>query len=154
MRSYHPKKTPASNALTDLIRAVLRMSAHAQKVGTILTKDLNLSNARWQTLGELNACQEHLTVSQLARLMGLTRQSVQRLINEMAEDGLVVFVDNPEDQRARHVVLTDSGRAVYQDALEREWQWTNAIADSFEQAELERAAALVEAVTRKMERDG
>ena len=154
MRSYHPKKTPASNALTDLIRAVLRMSAHAQKVGTILTRDLNLSNARWQTLGELNACQERLTVSQLARLMGLTRQSVQRLINEMAEDGLVAFVENPADQRARHVLLTDNGRATYQDALEREWQWTNAIADSFEQSELERAAALVEAVTRKMERDG
>jgi len=150
MPAYHPNKTPASNALTDLIRAVLRMSAHAEKIGGALTKGLGLSNARWVTLGELIASDEKLTVSQLARRMGLTRQAVQHLADEMAADGLVVFVANPKDQRAMHVVVTEEGRAIHQAALEREWQWTNTIAAHFAADELARAVVLVDAVTKTM----
>ncbi len=148
---YHAQKTPASNALTDLIRAVFRMSANAQKTGTRLTKGLGLTNARWQMLGELHAIEERVTVSQLARHMGLTRQAVQRLADDMARDGLLEFLANPTDARAMHLVLTETGAAVYRHSLEGEWQWTNAVAADFDEAELRAAARLIEAINRKMQ---
>jgi DNA-binding MarR family transcriptional regulator len=148
---YHHKKTPASNALTDLIRAVLRMNATVQKSGTRLMRGTGITNARWQTLSELFALEKRVTVSELSRHMGLTRQAVQRLADDMARDGLVEFAENPGDARAMHLLLTEAGRATYHDALEREWQWTNAIAEDFDAEQIACAVALLEAITQKMQ---
>jgi DNA-binding MarR family transcriptional regulator len=151
---YHPQKTPASNALTDLIRTVLRMNATVQKTGTRLMRGTGITNARWQTLSELFALKKkRVTVSELARYMGLTRQAVQRLADDMASDGLVEFVENPSDARAMHLLLTEAGKATYNDALEREWQWTNAIAEDFDAEQIARAVALLEAITQKIQAD-
>jgi DNA-binding MarR family transcriptional regulator len=149
--TYHPKKTPSSNALTDLIMAVLRLSALAHKTGGGLVRDLGLSSTRWQTLGEICAATEPVTVSLLARRLGLSRQAVQRLANAMAADGMVTFVPNPADRRADHVVLTNAGRNLYRRSLDREWAFTNAVSDGFDADALARAAALIDAVTKKME---
>jgi DNA-binding MarR family transcriptional regulator len=150
---YHHQKTPASNALTDLIRTVLRMNATAQKSATRMMRGTGITNARWQTLSELFALDCFVTVSELARYMGLTRQAVQRLADDMASDGLVKFAANPGDARAMHLLLTEAGRAAYHDALEREWQWTNAIAADFDAAQITSAVALLEAITQKIQTD-
>jgi DNA-binding MarR family transcriptional regulator len=150
---YHHKKTPASNALTDLIRAVIRMNATVQKSGTRLMKGTGITNARWQTLSDLFALEKPVTVSELARYMGLTRQAVQRLADDMARDSLVEFVENPSDARAMHLLLTEAGKAAYDDALEREWQWSNAIAQDFDEQQIARAVTLLEAITQRMQSD-
>ncbi len=153
MPFYHHKKTPESNALTDLVRAVLRMNATVQKSGTRLMRGMGITNARWQMLSELFALEKRVTVSELARHMGLTRQAVQRHADEMASDGLVEVVENPGDARAMHLLLTESGIATYHASLEREWQWTNVMAEDFDAAEISRAVALIEAITKKMQNE-
>jgi DNA-binding MarR family transcriptional regulator len=150
---YHHKKTPASNALTDLIRAVLRMNATVQKSGTRLMRGTGMTNARWQTISELFALEKRVTVSELSRHMGLTRQSVQRLADDMARDGLVEFVENLGDARAMHLLLTEVGKVAYHDALEREWQWTNVVAEDFDAKQIADAVVLLEAITQKMQTD-
>lgn len=112
-----------------------------------------ITNARWQTLSELFGLEKRVTVSELARHMGFSRQAVQRLADDMASDGLVEFAENPSDARAMHLLLTESGRATYHDALEREWQWTNAIAEDFDEEQIQSAVALLEAITQKMQTD-
>ena len=47
---------------------------------------------------------------QMARDMGHARQSVQRLADALAKEGLVVYKDNPADQRSRLLELTPQGR--------------------------------------------
>jgi DNA-binding MarR family transcriptional regulator len=148
---YHHQKTPASNALTDLIRTVIRMNAMVQKSGTRLMRGTGITNARWQTLSELFALEKPVTVSELARHMGLTRQAVQRLADDMASDGLVEFAKNPGDARAMHLLLTEVGKAKYDEALEREWQSTNAIAADFDTEQIAHAVKLLEAITQKMQ---
>jgi DNA-binding MarR family transcriptional regulator len=81
------------------------------------------------------------------------RQAVQRLADDMASDGLVEFTKNPGDARAMHLILMDAGKATYHHALEREWQWTNAIAIEFDAEQITRALALLEALTQKMQAD-
>jgi DNA-binding MarR family transcriptional regulator len=148
---YHHKKTPESNALTDLIRTVLRMNATVQKSGTRLMRGTGITNARWQTLSELVALEKRVTISELARHMGLTRQAVQRLADDMARDGLVEFAENPGDARAMHLLLTEAGKAAYEDALEREWQWANAIAEDFDAEQIACAVTLLEVITQKIQ---
>jgi DNA-binding MarR family transcriptional regulator len=129
------------------------MNATVQKSGTRLMRGTGITNARWQTLSELFALEQRVTVSELARQMGLTRQAIQRLADDMANDGLVEFVENPSDARAMHLLLTEAGKATYDDALEREWQWANAIAADFDAEQIAHAVALLEAITQKIQTD-
>lgn len=129
------------------------MNATVQKSGTRLMKGTGITNARWQTLSDLFALEKPVTVSELARYMGLTRQAVQRIADDMARDGLVEFAVNSGDARAMHLLLTEAGKAAYDDALEREWQWANAIATDFDAEQISCAVTLLEAITQRMQID-
>jgi DNA-binding MarR family transcriptional regulator len=150
---YHPQKTPASNAFTDLIRAILRTNATVQKSGTRLMRGTGITNARWQMLSELFALEQRVTVSELARHLGVSRQAIQRLADDMVSDGMVEFIKNPGDARAMHLLPTEAGRARYDEAQECEWQWTNAIAADFDAEQIVRTVALLEAIMQKMQSD-
>jgi DNA-binding MarR family transcriptional regulator len=61
---------------------------------------------------------EAQTVPQISRARNVTRQHTQTLINELADEGLVDFFDNPGHKRSPFVQLTAQGqRAVA--AMER-----------------------------------
>jgi DNA-binding MarR family transcriptional regulator len=53
-----------------------------------------------------------------------------------------------------HLLLTEAGKAKYHGALEREWQWTNAIAEDFDAEQIACTVSLLEAITQKMQTDG
>ena len=57
-----------------------------------------------------------LTVPQIAEMRPTSRQRMQRLADELAAEGLVVFVDNPKHRRSKLVQLTAKGEMRY-----REW---------------------------------
>jgi len=59
-----------------------------------------------------------LTMSRLSSDVALTTGGVTRLIDRMAEAGLVVRENCPSDRRSVHVVMTSEGRDVLQRALE------------------------------------
>jgi DNA-binding MarR family transcriptional regulator len=54
---------------------------------------------------------EPLPVAGIAREMGITRQSVQRIADLLVDEGLAEYVDNPAHKRAKLVRPTKSGRA-------------------------------------------
>lgn len=49
------------------------------------------------------------TVSEVGRVLGYSRQSVQRAVNKLAELGLVRTVDNPRHKRAPIYIATPEG---------------------------------------------
>lgn len=144
------EKTTAQEALADLIKAILRMSAHAHRVGSSRIEDLGLTNARWLMLEEISAALLPLTVSETARRLGLSRQAVQRLADEMAAEGLLRFVENPPDRRAKVVVLTEPGQEVRLKASDRVLELNTAVAEGLSPQELRAAATLIETVTERM----
>lgn len=81
------------------------------------------TQARWQALW--TAASGSFSVPQIARRLGVTRQSVQRLATELAEEGLVTFETNPDHKRSPIVALTATGR----DKLDR----INTAANAFHQ---------------------
>lgn len=54
--------------------------------------------------------------SEIARNLGVSRQSVHATINQMAAKGIVELVDDPEDGRAKIVVLSETGQRMREDA--------------------------------------
>ncbi|MBW1849606.1 MAG: MarR family transcriptional regulator [Deltaproteobacteria bacterium] len=109
-RPIHCIRTPFAEVFTQLILETFRFNGRLLAAGDGLTKDLGLSSSLWQVLGAID--EVPLPVAQIARNMGLTRQSVRRTVNVLKDKGFVEFQENPNHQRAKLVVLTKQGHNV------------------------------------------
>ncbi|MDT0616081.1 MarR family winged helix-turn-helix transcriptional regulator [Streptomyces lancefieldiae] len=74
-----------------------------------LARPAGLTAARWQVLGAV--LREPLPVSGVARAMGITRQSVQRVADLLVAHGLAEYRPNPAHRRAKLLAPTGAGLA-------------------------------------------
>ena len=140
---------PESEELTRLIMEVFLLNAQFIATGDRLTKDFGLTGARWQVLGAIRM--EPLPVAQIARNMGLTRQSVQRIANILVRDGFVRFRENPNHKRAKLVELTDHGRTILEQVSSNEILFSNRIAKGFSPSKLDDVNKLLRSIRRRLE---
>jgi DNA-binding MarR family transcriptional regulator len=61
-----------------------------------------------------------MTVPQMGRAQAISRQFVQRMVNDAAARGLVESIPNPAHQRSSLIRLTDEGRSAITAVLARE----------------------------------
>jgi DNA-binding MarR family transcriptional regulator len=128
--------TPAGALFTDIVLETFRLDGALLAAGNRLAAGTGLSSARWQVLGAISLAGRPLTAAQIARAMGLTRQSVQRLVDELEAGGLVQRTTHPESRRARLVALTDRGATAYARADRRQRPWANRIAAGITKTDL------------------
>lgn len=110
LNSGMKQDTPDATIVRDLAIAVFGLNGRLVETGNQLVGGIGLTTAWWQVLGALGYSPVPLPVAHIARNMGLSRQSVQRVVDLLADRGLVRFEANPHHQRAKLVVLTASGR--------------------------------------------
>ena len=133
--------SPRGWAFSELLVEVFRVNGLLLAAGDALTRPNGLTSARWQVLGVVD--HGPVTVAQVARTMGLTRQSVQQTADALARDGMVEFVDNPADRRARLMALTETGRAALRHVEERQAGWASAIGARLPHTDLRAALAVL-----------
>ncbi len=141
--------TKAASAFTDLILETFRFNGRLLAAGDRLTKPLGLTSARWQVLGAIEG--QSLSVAQIARKMGLARQNVQRLANELEKAQMVEYLPNPEHKLAKLVRLTERGRAAMQDLGQRQQRWANRTTATVSAAEIQAAVALLVKLRLRLE---
>ena len=83
------ERTPAGEAATELILSTFRANGLLLDAGDLLSADEGLTSSRWQVLGAIVLAERPLTVPQIARRMGLTRQSVHASVDRLVRDGLL-----------------------------------------------------------------
>ena len=76
-----PGRTPEGDALTALVLPVFALNGELLEAAAVITAPHELTPARWQVLGAV--LEEPLPVAEIARRVGLTRQSVQRVANDV-----------------------------------------------------------------------
>jgi len=138
--------------ITDLVLETFRLNGRLLASGDALVADLGLTSARWQVIGAMALSPVPLSVAQIARNMGLTRQAVQRLANEMEADGLMRFAPNPHHQRAKLVVLSLCGKTAFAGAMKRQTAWANKLANGVTAREIATAAAMLRRLRQRLER--
>jgi len=144
-------QTQAARLFTELLLEVFRLNGRLLASGDRLTADLGLTSARWQVLGA--AVPEPATVSQIARSMGLQRQSVQRLVDILAADGIVECLPNPMHRRAKLVGVTPSGRNLLGALHGRQIDWSNRVTRGAAAGNLAAALAALRDLRRRIEVD-
>jgi DNA-binding MarR family transcriptional regulator len=139
------------DAITDLVLETFRLNGRLLASGDALVADLGLTSARWQVLGAMALSPVPLSVPQIARNMGLTRQAVQRLANEMQADGLVRFAPNPHHRRAKLVLLTAKGKTAFAAAMKRQDSWANELGRGLSGKQIEAAAATLRTIRQRLD---
>jgi DNA-binding MarR family transcriptional regulator len=79
--------------------ATFRLNGQFLGIAEELARPTGLTAARWQVLGAV--LRTPLTVAAIARAMGITRQSVQRLADVLVAEGLGEYLANPDHLRAK-----------------------------------------------------
>lgn len=91
-----------------LIADVYELAGISRSTSEVIARRHKLTAARWHILSVVS--EQAVTVPAIARRLGLARQSVQRVVDDLVEGGLVLLRPNPAHQRSPLVMLTDTGR--------------------------------------------
>jgi DNA-binding MarR family transcriptional regulator len=144
--------TTEGQLATEVILSAFRANGLLLAAGDELTAPAGLTSARWQVLGALALAERPLTVPQIARRMGLTRQSVHATVGRLVAAGLVELAPNADHRRSQLVAMTPAGREAYQTLDRRQVVWVNELAHGLQRDELESAARVLQALCRRLER--
>lgn len=88
---------------------MFRLNGQFLSLSEELARPAGLTAAWWQVLGAV--LREPLPVAGVARSMGITRQSVQRIADLLVAKGLAEYAPNPAHRRAKLLRPTEEGRA-------------------------------------------
>ena len=143
------KRTPAGAKLTELILEVLRLRGSMERHGAALTQPHGQTPARWQVMAAVWG--DERTVPQVARRMGLARQSVQRIANMLVADGLAEFRDNPDHKSSPVLQLTRRGLATIKAITDTQVRWSNDLAAGLSLRSLETTVRTLSALTELLD---
>lgn len=137
--------------MTDLILTLFRVNNLTLTWGDRLVAPFGLTSARWQILGAIVFAERPQPVAWLARDLGANRQNVQRIVNDLHKEGLVVFEPNPHHRRAQLVVLTDKGKQTYNAAVGTYYPKADALAEGLSESDIKTAHRIMMALRKKLE---
>lgn len=137
------KHIPSGRAVTALVLELFRLNNRLLSAGDRLVAGLGLTSARWKVLGTIVAADQPQPVAWLARDMGANRQNVQRIVNDLVNDGLVAFQPNPHHRRAQLVLLTGAGKRAFDDAMCLQTPWINELSDGLRVTDIETAHRVI-----------
>ena len=101
--------TTEQELLSRAALTVFRLNGQFLALAEELARPAGLTAARWQVLGAVLTTP--LPVAGIARAMGITRQSVQRLADILVAEGLAEYLPNPSHRRAKLLRPTEAGLA-------------------------------------------
>jgi DNA-binding MarR family transcriptional regulator len=145
------KRTPVGEAATEVILSIFRANGLLLASGDVLSESEGLTSARWQVLGAIALAEHPLTVPQIARRMGITRQSVHATVKRLVADGLVELAPNVDHRRSQLVRLTDLGERRYTALDRRQAEWVNRLARGLGRAELDATARVLAELSARLE---
>jgi DNA-binding MarR family transcriptional regulator len=108
--NYRPKVHTSAQALVPIIVAdIYEIAGRLRDQGEAIARTVGHTQARWQVLSAASG-RPH-TVPQIARVLGVTRQNVQRIADLLVDQGAAEYRDNPDHHGSPHFILTRRGHA-------------------------------------------
>lgn len=144
-------RTVAGELGTDVVLSVFRANGLLVEAGDRISGAQGLTAARWQVLGAVALAERPPTVPQIARRMGLTRQSVHATVKRLAEDGLVELTENDDHRRSPRVRLTRDGVETYRSLDRAQTRWVNELTRGIRPADLRVAKDVLAELERRLE---
>ena len=140
----------SGDAVYDLLvatpRVFFKLKAIGQRVGAVN----RWGGGTWGMLRSLHVDGPQ-TVPRLARSRPVARQRIQKLADELAEAGLVRYVENPAHRRSKLVRLTAKGEAAFLAVDARIRAWARDLAPAFGADEVAAATAVLDRLAERLD---
>jgi DNA-binding MarR family transcriptional regulator len=146
------RRTAAGAAVTDLVLDLFKVSNKMITAGDRLVSRLGLTSARWQILGAIVAAKQPQPVAWIARDLGANRQNVQRIVNDLVADGLLMLRPNPHHRRAHLVLMTGRGAQAFEEAMRLQAPWVNTLSEGIAVKDIEAAKRVLTALRARLEK--
>jgi DNA-binding MarR family transcriptional regulator len=144
-------RTAEGDAATEVVLEAFRVNGLLLAVGNRLAEQERLTAARWQVLGAVALAGRPLTVPQIARRMGLTRQAVQASVNRLLAEALVEARGNLDHRRSPLIALTERGSQKYAAVDQRQVRWINELSAGLKITDLAAAARVLRELGDRLE---
>jgi DNA-binding MarR family transcriptional regulator len=138
----------ADDAFQDVLLGLFQLHGHVLEAADVMSGGCGLTGARWQVMKV--AARQSLTVSQIARRLGLKRQSVQRTVDQLVAQGIVELQPNVDHQRAGLVALSGEGRRILAGLEGRQQAWLGRCLRGLTRTDLERLAESLAALAARV----
>lgn len=126
--------TPEQRLMSATVKTVFRLNGQLLAIAETLARPAGLTAAWWQVLAAV--LDEPRSVAEIARTVGVTRQSVQRIADLLVDDGLAEYRPNPAHRRSKLLCPTDDGRAAVRRIGPAHAELARDLADKIGHAEL------------------
>lgn len=137
---------------TQIALDIFKVSGILNAEGDELSEEFGLSSARWKVMGAIEKSTMPLTVPEIGRAMGQSRQATQRLVDVMIKDGLLCWADNPNHKRAKFVNLTEEGHRIYNRLDDKQESWAEKAAQGLTTEELKQVLSTLRKVALHFDR--
>ena len=127
----------ASKALTDLILSIFRINGTLIENGDKRVYPYGITGAQWQVLGPIGFADSPMSAPQIAKFIGITRQGVQKQLNNLRDSELVRCCSNPHHERSPLYELTEIGKEQYQIVCQLHKKSLDKLVGLFDQNELQ-----------------
>jgi DNA-binding MarR family transcriptional regulator len=136
------RRSAAGDLFSRFAVQVLRLAGELGTAGDALCRPVGQSSARWRVLAMVE--EEPATVAEVARHLGLARQSVQRVADALVGDGLATYAGNPRHRRAKLLELTCEGRGTLRAIQTAQCGWADTLGARIGEEELSRACDVLQ----------
>jgi len=149
--------SPKRMLFLDLVLSLFRLNGLLISEGDDMTEALGLTSARWKVItlfrsGVIALSNSGLTVPGIARVLGQSRQAVQRITDVMVTDGLLSYQTNPKHKRSVLVVLTEEGKTAYQALRDVQDPWAIRNTEDIPIEDLDAGLRLVHRLIQKFDK--
>jgi DNA-binding MarR family transcriptional regulator len=90
-----------------IVASIFEAAGRLRRAGEGVAAEQGQTQARWQVMSVIS--EGSWTVPRIAGRLGITRQSVQRVADELVRDGLARYAENPSHARSPFVQITAPG---------------------------------------------
>jgi DNA-binding MarR family transcriptional regulator len=151
-----PKKSNqqmAGQVLHDLFREVFELQASLSAIMDKVHERAGLSTSQHKIIRALSNLGP-ATVPDLAAALGVTRQFVQTVCNNLKASGFLEFKENPRHKRSRLLALTDAGRIAFQQARQKENEIIEKALPAIQPGKAEDAGRLLKSIRKAVQESG
>ena len=148
------RRTRKGEMATTVVLSTFRANGLLLSAGDQLARQEGLTSAHWQVMGAIQLSERPLTMPQIARRMGLARQSVHTTVANLVREGLAELTPNLDHARSQFVSLTALGRRKYDAIDRRQGAWINELVEAIPLRDLEAAARLLDVFCARLESSG
>jgi len=143
------KRSEGGVVLTDVVLATFRLNARLMEAAQGLAANGGITAAWWQVLG--GVLDQPRSVADAGRLMGVSRQGVQRIADLLVERGLAEYRPNPAHRRAKLLACTEAGYWAIRQISVAQGPWSSEIARAVDLEDLRTTLATMEALITRLE---